>query len=99
MKCVEKDQDDSQQQNVMHVFIGPFTINLTTSNPHQTLMNVTLRAVIASNRFRKGEKRVFNNREELVKEHYTSELYCTRNHLYYLFPKYKDYLSENHLLV
>ena len=65
MKCIGKDQDDSQQQNVLHVFVGPFTI----------------RAVIASNHFRKGEKRVFNNREELVKQHCTSELDCTRNHL------------------
>lgn len=36
MKCIGKDQDDSQQQNVLHVFVGPFTINLTISNPHQT---------------------------------------------------------------
>lgn len=67
----------------------------SSPDPHE----YHLKGWLQASSFRKGENRVCDNREQLLKEHSASELDCTRNHLQYLFPKYKDYLSENHLLV
>jgi len=42
MKCAGKDQGSSQEQNVLHLFIGSLTTDLAISNRHQTLMSITL---------------------------------------------------------
>lgn len=86
MKWTGKDQDDSQAQNILHLFIGSLKFS---PNPNECHFMGWLQVYL-----KKEEKWVCVKREELVKGYCMSELDCTVNHLQYLFPKHKDYLSE-----
>lgn len=84
----------SQEQNVLHLFFGSLTINLSISNPHQTLMNITLSA---DKVFKKGGEVSMWQQGRIGSAHQSwtaLEIICS---IYFL--KYKDYLSENHFPV